>query len=69
MREVVESSSLRSIGYDRVTRVLEIEFRGGRTYRYRDVPPELVGELKRAASKGQFFQSFVRDRFETTRVS
>jgi len=69
LREVVESSSLRSIGYDRSTATLEVEFHGGRTYRYTDVPLELWLGLKRAPSKGHFFQNFVRDRFEATRVA
>jgi hypothetical protein len=69
LRQVVESSSLRSIGYDRETQTLEVEFHGGRTYRYLGVPPEVWAGLRHAASKGQFFQTFVRDRFDTTRVA
>ena len=69
LREVVESSSLRSIGYDRATRELEIEFRSGWIYRYADVPFETWLELRRAPSKGKFFQSFVRDQFAATRVA
>jgi len=69
LREVVESSSLRSIGYDRATSTLEVEFRAGRVYRYVAVPVEVWRGLRQAASKGEFFQNYVRDRFEATRVA
>jgi hypothetical protein len=69
LRQVVESSSLRSIGYDRATTTLEVEFRNGGVYRYADVPPELWSAFRHADSKGKFFQDHVRDRFATTRAS
>jgi hypothetical protein len=69
LRQVVTSSSLRSMGYDRATQTLEIEFQGGKTYRYLGVPPDVWRGLQQAESKGQFFQSFVRDQFDAERVS
>ena len=69
LRQVVESSSLRSIGYDRATATLEVEFSSGGVYRYADVPPELWSAFRHADSKGRFFQDHVRDRFTTARVS
>ena len=68
LREVVESSSLRSVGYDRTTQTLEIEFRSGGVYRYNDVPDTVWSELRRSASKGKFFQDRVRDHFAATRL-
>jgi len=68
LRQVVDSSSLRSIGYDRSTSALEVEFLNGTVYRYDDVPTELWAEFRDSASKGQFFQQRVRDRFPTTRI-
>ena len=69
LREVVSSSSLRSIGYDARTRTLEVEFSGGRIYRYAPVPTHVWVELRRAESKGKYFQDHVRDDFEAERVS
>lgn len=68
LRQVVHSESLRSIGYDKRSRTLEIEFHGGAVYSYERVPIELWTELLRAESKGKFFQHRVRDRFPTTRL-
>jgi hypothetical protein len=69
LRQVVESSSLRSIGYDRATSTLEVEFANGGVYRYAGVPAELWSAFRQADSKGKFFQDHVRDVFTTTRVS
>jgi hypothetical protein len=62
-RVAVESNSLRSIGYDAATRVLEIEFCSGRVYSYAGVPPELHAWLMRTPSKGGYFNRMIRDRF------
>jgi hypothetical protein len=66
---VVDSSSLRSVGYDAATLTLEVEFRNGSVYRYANVPTELWASFRRADSMGKFFQEHVRDRFETMRVA
>lgn len=69
LREVVESSSVRSIGYDARTKTLEVQFNSGGVYRYAPVPDEVWLAFRRAPSKGQFFQAHVRDQFATARVS
>ncbi len=69
LRQIVNSSSLRSIGYDRTTETLEVEFKHGRVYRYSGVPADLWNQLRRAESVGVFFQNHVRDNFPTSRVS
>jgi KTSC domain len=68
LREVVTSSSLRSIGYDRKAQTLEVEFKNGGVYRYSEVPLELWMRLQKSTSKGKFFQEHVRDRFPTARL-
>lgn len=66
---VVDSSSLRSIGYDAASLTLEVEFRNGSVYQYANVPTELWTRFRRAESMGKFFQDHVRDQFETMRVA
>ena len=68
LRQVVDSSNLRSVGYDRATATLEVEFKNGGIYRYGDVPAETWNQLRHAESIGKFFQDHVRDHFPTTRV-
>jgi hypothetical protein len=69
LRVVVDSSSLRSIGYDAATSILEVEFRNGSVYQYANVPSELWARFRHAPSLGKFFQENVRDQFETMRVA
>ena len=68
LRQVVDSRSLRSIGYDKRSQTLEVEFKSGTVYRYAHVPIETWSEFLQAKSKGQFFQQHVRDHFPTTRL-
>jgi hypothetical protein len=60
-RAQVESSMLRSVGYDPATRVLELEFRNGRLYRYAEVGEEIYRELMAAPSKGRYFLECIDD--------
>jgi hypothetical protein len=68
LRQVVDSSSLRSIGYDKNTKALEIQFRNGAVYVYADVPLDVWIGLRDAPSKGKFFQENIRDRFAFERT-
>jgi hypothetical protein len=49
-------------------RVLGIEFVSGRRYRYLDVPEPVYDEMRRSASKGEFFNTHIRDKFVFERV-
>jgi hypothetical protein len=60
----VESSSVRSIGYDPATFELEIEFHSGRAYCYQRVPVAAYRLLLRARSIGQFVNEQIKPRFE-----
>jgi hypothetical protein len=67
-RKPVESSSLASVGYDAATRILEVEFRKGRIYRYHEVGAEIFARLMNAESKGRFMNSHIRNAYRFTRV-
>ncbi len=63
-RQPVQSSLIRSVGYDPGDSVLEIEIVAqGRTrvYEFHDVPYSVFTELMDADSKGTYFNEFVRD--------
>jgi hypothetical protein len=68
LRQVVESTNLRSVGYDKVTHTLEVEFTSGGVYRYANVPDSVWFELRHAPSKGKFFLDRVRDQFTAERI-
>ncbi|MCY4474000.1 MAG: KTSC domain-containing protein [Chloroflexi bacterium] len=67
-REPVVSDNIRSIGYDEITNVLEIEFRSGGVYQYSDVHQSIHAALMNASSKGSYFHRHIRDRYPTTRI-
>ena len=62
-RQLVNSSSVFSIGYDADAAILEVELRDGELYRYFAVPSRVYQEFMAAQSKGQFFNDFIRPRF------
>jgi len=64
----VDSSAIASVGYDRDTCVLEIEFVEGDVYQYFAVPRRVHRELLAADSMGRYFQSQIRDRYGYQRV-
>jgi hypothetical protein len=59
-RAPIESSSLASVGYDPSRKVLEVEFHGGRVYRYFGVPRERYRELLTAESAGRFLNTRIK---------
>ena len=62
-RAAVESSSIASVGYGRASKLLEIEFRSGAIYRYREVPESVFTAFSTARSKGHFFSTQVRGKY------
>ena len=57
------STVIRKFAYDPARGGLEVEFVSGRRYLYREVPEELVMQMRGAFSKGRFFNARIRDRF------
>jgi lysyl-tRNA synthetase class 2 len=61
------SSVIRMFHYDAAGQRLDILFTSGRRYSYHEVPEALFQEMARALSKGEFFNTHVRDHFRFTR--
>lgn len=59
-REEVDSTTIRSAGYDPRRKVLEVEFANGGVYRYYNVPEWLYQEFMVAQSKGAFLNIYVK---------
>jgi hypothetical protein len=67
--EKVESSSIRSVGYDPATSTLELAFHGsGKTHAYHNVPWQVHAKLMMAKSKGQFAHRNIFTNYRTTEV-
>lgn len=57
------SSVIRAFDYHPDTAVLDVLFTTGRRYLYRAVPADVVEAMQAAASRGRFFNAFIRGRY------
>lgn len=67
-RVPVSSSNLRSVGYLKKKRLLEIMFKHGGVYQYRNVPPDIHAGLMNARSHGRYHWRHVRTSFPYSKV-
>lgn len=67
-RRLVDSSCLRSIGYDPVDGVLEVRFVHGDVYQYHEVPADVHEAFMAAESKGRYLNAHLRDAFPYCRL-
>lgn len=59
-RTPIDSTSLATVGYDPSRGILEVEFHGGRVYRYFGVPRRRYEELLHAESAGRFLNTEIK---------
>jgi KTSC domain len=57
------SAAIRSFFYDVGSHSLTVVFMNGLRYDYEEVPSEVYRALSTAASKGQYFNENIRDRY------
>ncbi|HET9478083.1 MAG TPA: KTSC domain-containing protein [Pyrinomonadaceae bacterium] len=67
LRPVV-SEMLIAAGYDRRSRILEVIFRTGETYRYKGVPSSRYEGLMSADSKGKYMHRHIIGHYDYERV-
>ena len=58
---------IESIAYDAASARLVVTFNGGRIYAYDGVPSEVHAAFEPAQSKGQFFNTEIKDKYPTWR--
>lgn len=68
-RTPVTSSNIRSIGYDQILSILEVEFTSGDIYQYFDVPKNLYQQFLNTSSHGQFLNDIIRYDYRYQKVS
>jgi len=68
-RTPVVSSQIASIGYDKMERILEVEFTSGAVYQYEAVSPQIAEDLIAAESVGKFFNKYIRGTFNYTKIA
>ncbi|MCA1990479.1 MAG: PIN domain-containing protein [Coleofasciculus sp. S288] len=67
-RADVKSTYLRTVGYDVLSQILEIEFRTGEVFQYLNVPPTVYTDLMNAPSLGQYFNENIRDVYSSRKL-
>jgi len=65
----VDSEMLVAAGYDEKSHSLQVVFRTGETYRYKNVPSFVYERLMSAESIGKFMHKYVLNRFQYERVA
>jgi hypothetical protein len=69
VRTPVNSSNLRSVGYDPTTQTLEVEFLKSGTYQYFGVPFSAYTALMSAPSHGEYFSRHIRNVYSYQKVA
>ena len=63
------STAIADIEYDHERGRLTVTFATGRVYEYVDVPAEVAASFQSAFSKGTFFNSYIRDRYDFREIT
>ena len=63
-RQQVKSSNVRSVGYDEMKQILEIEFTSGAIYQYLNVPENIYVKLMTAPSIGKMVHELLRGKYD-----
>src|SRR5215475_13390627 len=67
-RKRVNSSKLRSVGYDEATKTLEVEMSNGQVYQYTGVYPEVYRRFMAAPNPTRFFDDKIDEEYTARRV-
>jgi hypothetical protein len=62
------STVIRKFEYDTEMQKLQIVFTTGKVYVYKEVPESLYNDMRKAFSKGEFFNEHIRDKFEFEKI-
>jgi len=67
-RKRVNSSKLRSVGYDEAAKTLEVEMSNGQVYQYTGVYPEVYRRFMAAPNPTSFFDDKIEEEYTGRRV-
>jgi len=67
-RKRVNSSKIRSVGYDEATRTLEVEMSNGQVFQYSGVYPEVYRRFMAAPNPTSFFADKIAEEYTAKRV-
>lgn len=64
----VDSSTIKTVGYDEEKQELHVAFHGSGTYVYQNVPKHLYEAFMISGSKGKFLHQNIRGRYEHGKI-
>lgn len=64
LRKPVTSTSLKEVGYDQASRILEVQFHNHRVYQYLDVPIGVHAHLLSSDSLGAYLNRHIKGYFQ-----
>ena len=67
-RKRVNSSKLRSVGYDEASKTLEVEMSNGQVFQYTGVYPEVYRRFMAAPNPTAFFDDKIEEEYSAKRV-
>jgi len=67
-RKRINSSNIRSVGYDPRNRLLEVEFSNGNIYQYNGVSDEVQRRFLSSTSAGSYFRDNIEENFSAKRI-
>ncbi|MDH4189874.1 MAG: KTSC domain-containing protein [Betaproteobacteria bacterium] len=67
-RKRVNSSRLRSVGYDEKNQLLEVELSNGQVWQYSRVSPEVYRRFSAAPNPTSFFDDRIAEEYSSRRV-
>jgi hypothetical protein len=67
-RKRVNSSKIRSVGYDEKTQTLEVELSNGQVYQYVKVYPEVYRRFMAAPNPTSFYEDKIAEEYTPRRV-
>jgi hypothetical protein len=66
---IMPSNAVADIRYDHARERLAVTFLTGRIFEYVDVPVEVAASFPSAYSKGAFFDTYIRDRYDFREIT
>lgn len=68
-RELVESSTIHSIGYHPERSILAVGFKSGAIFHYSTVPSDVALDFYNAGSKGQFYAAYIKGKYPSQKMT
>ena len=68
VNQMVLSSEIEWIGYEKSTKMLQVEFIAGNVYQYANVPEAIYQEFLNVPSHGRYFETQIKGRFPYRKV-